>query len=75
MEDKKKIIQIISDHLGISPDDLKPDADLREDLNAQDLEITDLIMHLEKEFAVNFTTEETKNLHTVNDIIELVRIG
>lgn len=72
MEEKQKILKIISDYLGISPEELKPEADLREDLNAQDLEITDLIMHLEKEFSLTFSPDDTKRLKTVSDLIELI---
>jgi acyl carrier protein len=71
MDEEKTIKKVISETLGVSIKDLHGDSDLREDLNAQDLEIVDLLMKLEKLFKVNITPEETKKTNTVDDIIEL----
>lgn len=72
MSEEQKIIAIISTHLGISPTEIELNADLREDLNAQELEITDILMQIEKEFNCQFPPENTKNINTVKDIIDLV---
>jgi len=69
MSDEEKIKKIISDHLGIAIQDVTLDADLRKDLNAEDLEISDLFTKLEKEFSQTVTPEDAKHLKTVNDVI------
>jgi acyl carrier protein len=71
MTDENKIKQIISEHLGVPLKELKNQSDLRQDLNAQDLEITDLLMKLEKEFSQTISQEDARRLKTVNDIIDL----
>lgn len=75
MDEEKKILTIISDHLGVPLKDLSLNSHLRSDLNAQSLEIADLIKVLETEFEVHFTSEDVKSLHTVRDIVDLVRIS
>jgi acyl carrier protein len=65
-----KIKSILSDHLGIAVQDLTPNADLREDLNAEELEIADLLMKLEKELAIRISREDAKRIKTVGDILE-----
>lgn len=67
---EEKMKKIISDHLGISVKDITPHAHLKQDLNAENVEIADLLMILEKEFSVNLSSDEAKNINTVSDIFE-----
>lgn len=71
MDDEQKIKKIISDHLGIAIQELTAEADLRKDLNAEDLEIADLLTKLEKEFSQKVSPEDARHLKTVNDIVAL----
>ena len=71
-EDQKKVYTIISHKLGIPENELNDSADLRNDLNAQDIEIADLLMEIEKSFEVHFTSDEASGIHTIGDIIDLV---
>lgn len=66
---KQKIKKIISDQLGISLNELRDNADLTDDLNAEGIEIADLLAKLEKEFTTNLSAEDAVNLKTVEDII------
>ena len=75
MNEEQKIINLVSNILGISPNEVKAESHLKDDLNAQDLEITDLLLQLEKEFSVQFSPDETKNIETIQDIIDLVKIS
>ena len=75
MDEDQKILTIISEHLGISKNELTLDSDLREDLNAQDIEIADLIMKLEKEFALHLSSDDVKNVKTIRDILDLIKIS
>ncbi len=69
MTDEEKIRKIISDHLGIAIQEVTLAADLRKDLNAEELEIADLLTKLEKEFSQTVTAHDARRLKTVNDVI------
>ena len=69
MNDEEKIKKIISDQLCIAAQELTPNADLRKDLNAEDLEVADLFTKLEKEFSQHVTPQDARKLRTVNDIV------
>lgn len=71
--EEKIIIKIISDSLGVDIIDITPESHLQEDLNAQDLEIADLLMKLEREFHVSLSQEEAKTIQKVKDIIDLFK--
>jgi acyl carrier protein len=70
LTNRLRIIKIISDKLGIDPKLLTPNANFRADLNATNLEISDLITTLEKDLSLPATNVE--NFVTVNDLLEYV---
>lgn len=70
VETTQKIKKLISNHLGTPTDELHREADLRQDLNAEELEVVDLLTKLEKEFQVDLSPEERKKFKTVGDIID-----
>lgn len=70
----QKIIKIISLHLGIPKNEIQENSYLKEDLNAQNIEIADLLMKLEKEFSIRLSPQEAQNIETVRDIIDIFKI-
>ncbi len=73
MDIKQKIINIISETLGTHPSKLSQESDLRQDLNADELEISDLIMKLESHFKTTISKQEARDVKTVGDLIELIK--
>lgn len=69
---EEKVIDIISESLGVDPDEVSPDSHLTQDLNATDLEISDLMVKIGRQFEVTFSQEETEEVETVGQIIDLV---
>lgn len=70
LTNKLRILKIISDKLGVDQKLLTPNANFRSDLNATDLEISDLIITLEKDLSLPAGVVE--NFITVNDLLEYV---
>lgn len=69
---EEQIINFISDNLGADPEEITPEADLVRDLNATNLEISDLLEKIQKEFEITFRPEEVEEIETVGQIIDLV---
>lgn len=72
MNIEKQIIQAIADHLGLSPEDVDNQADLREELNLGKVELNDLLVELSEKFDVIFSPEDIQDLQKVEDLIVLV---
>ncbi len=68
----EKIKKIIAETLGVPPEEIKPESELVSDLNAEFLEIADIIMKIKKEFLIEIPEEEIKKFVTVNELINLV---
>jgi len=68
----QRITAIIVEKLGISEDDITPEASFTNDLGADSLDIVELIMDLEKEFDLTIPDEDAEKIATVGDAIRYV---
>ena len=58
--------------LSVSEDQVKPDAKFGDDLDADSLDLVELVMALEEEFSVEVPEEELEGIETVAQAYELV---
>ncbi|NNF07809.1 MAG: acyl carrier protein [Candidatus Eisenbacteria bacterium] len=70
-EDKVK--EIIVEQLGVSPDQVKPEARFIDDLGADSLDTVELIMALEEEFDVEIPDDEAEKMLTVGDAMNYLQ--
>ncbi len=68
----EKIKNIVSEQLDINPEDIKPESAFVDDLGADSLDLTELIMAMEDEFDLEIDDEEAQNLRTVDDAIKYI---
>ena len=67
-----KIQEITADRLGVDESDVTPDASFREDLEADSLDLVELIMELEEQFGMEIPDEEAEKITTVEEAVEYV---
>jgi len=67
-----KVKKIIAEQLGISEDEITPDASFVEDLGADSLDLVELVMALEEEFGKEISDEEAEKIQTVRDAIDYI---
>ncbi|MDH3801444.1 MAG: acyl carrier protein [Deltaproteobacteria bacterium] len=65
---KDKVVEIISNQLGIDHGDVTPEASVVDDLGADSLDVVELVMALEEEFNLEIPDEEAEKIKSVNDI-------
>ncbi len=73
MNVEKKIKQIIAEQLGISEEEISPEASFIEELGADSLDIVELIMGMEEEFEMEISDEDAEKMLTVQDAIDYVK--
>ena len=71
LEDDVKAIVV--EQLGVSPEDVKENSSFIEDLNADSLDLTELIMTLDEKFAFEISENEAEQLRTVGDVIKYIQ--
>ena len=67
-----KVTKIIVDQLGVSAEEVKPEASFVEDLGADSLDLTELIMAMEEEFGVEIGDDDAQKILKVKDAIDYV---
>jgi acyl carrier protein len=73
MSIEKEVIDIVVEQLGVDPADVSPQKSFVEDLNADSLDLTELIMTFEERFGFEISEEEAEKLKTVGDVIEYIK--
>lgn len=69
----EKIQEIIADKLSINVDDISQDSSFVEDLNADSLDIVELVMALEDELELEIPDEDVEKFVTVGDVVNYVK--
>ena len=65
-EDKVK--EVIVDKLGVSMEQVTPEASFIDDLGADSLDQVELVMALEEEFDIEVPDDDVEGIRTVNDV-------
>ena len=65
-----KVKKIVVEQLGVSEDQVTPEAKFIEDLGADSLDQVELVMALEEEFGSDIPDEDAEKLTTVGDAIK-----
>ncbi len=69
----EKLKGIIVEQLGVKETEIRPEAHFADDLGADSLDIVEMIMAVEEEFAIQVSDEEAESLQTVADVIRFIK--
>ncbi|MEO0600005.1 MAG: acyl carrier protein [Myxococcota bacterium] len=68
----QKVKDVIAESLGVKKSEVVPAASFIDDLNADSLDIVELVMTIEKEFDVEIPDDEAEKIRTVQDAINYI---
>lgn len=74
MSIENDVIDIIVEQLGVDAELVNSEKSLVEDLNADSLDLTELIMTFEERFGFEISGEDAEKLKTVGDIIRYIEL-
>ncbi len=67
-----KLKGIIVEQLGVNEENVKEDATFVDDLEADSLDIVELIMNIEEQFNMEIPDEEAEKIVTVGDVVKYI---
>jgi acyl carrier protein len=67
-----KIKTILSEQLDVDAETLSLDTDMARDLNADSLDVVEVLMCIEDEFGVEIPDEEIENIKTIGNLVEYI---
>lgn len=68
-----KVKSIVADQLGLDQEEIEPESSFIDDLDADSLDIVELVMALEEEFDLEIPDAEAEKIVTVGDAVEYLR--
>lgn len=68
----ERLQSIVAEQLGVEPDQVVREAEFVADLNADSLDMVELVMSLEEEFGVEISDEDVESIRTVGDAVDYV---
>ena len=66
----KRVKDLVVEQLGVSQDQVSPQASFIDDLGADSLDTVELVMAFEEEFGIDIPDEDAEKMVTVNDAIK-----
>ena len=67
---EERVIDLIVEQLGVSQDQVTPEASFIDDLGADSLDTVELVMAFEEEFGIDIPDEDAEKMSTVSDAVK-----
>jgi acyl carrier protein len=68
----ERVQSIVSDRLGVDAEQVVPEAEFIGDLNADSLDLVEVIMAMEQEFDLEIKDEDAEKIRTVGDAVKYI---
>jgi acyl carrier protein len=72
MSTENKVKKIIVDQLGVSDDEVTPEASFVDDLGADSLDTVEMVMAFEEEFSIEIPDEDAEQIKVVRNAVEYI---
>ncbi|MEE0955017.1 MAG: acyl carrier protein [Eubacterium sp.] len=69
----EKMKQILAEQLDLSEDEIKPESRFKEDLEADSLDLFELLTTLEEDYNLEIPAEDMEKLTTVGSVIDYLK--
>ncbi len=69
----EKVKEIIADQLSIDAEEITEESSFKDDLNADSLDLFEIVMAFEEEYEVELPSEDLEKISTVGDIIQYLK--
>jgi acyl carrier protein len=67
-----KVKAIVAEQLSVEADQVTPEANFQNDLNADSLDVVEMVMALEEAFDVEIPDEAAEEIKTVQDAVDYI---
>ena len=69
----EKVKKMLADQLDVDGNDLTMETNIAKDLDADSLDVVELLMTIEDEFSIEIPDEEIDNIRTIGELTEYIQ--
>ena len=69
----ERVSAIIVEQLGVSKEEIQPEASFIDDLGADSLDIVELVMAMEEAFDIEIPDEDAEKIQTIGDAMSYIK--
>ena len=68
----ERVKEVLSEQLGVDENEINEEASFQEDLEADSLDLVEMIMELEDQFGIKISDEDAQKIQTVGQAVDYV---
>lgn len=73
MSVEQKVIEVVSEQLGVPKEEVARESSFVDDLKADSLDVVELVMEFEDEFGITIPDDDYEKIRTVGDAIDYIQ--
>ena len=75
MSNFEKVKNLLVENLGVAEEKVTLESEIIKDLGADSLDLVEMLLAMEENFGITISDDQTENIKTVKDIVDIIENG